>query len=172
VLLEGLQSGMLNDYFVKFWDLPVTLPKKLLAPLILLLPYASKIAGDWLLTQQSLQLIVQEPVTIQQKQAVVEDASETMPPVLGECIAGLDMVCGDRFWEDAPVVEIAIGPLKQTAITEYLPTGNRYGLLQTFTRFFVPAGVETIMTIQVAPEKRHMNMVPGAEPVLGYSSYI
>lgn len=171
-LLEGLQSGMLNDYFIQFWDLPVALSKKLLAPLILLLPYASKIAGDWSLTEQSLQLILQEPVTISKKQAVLEDASGTQPPALGECIVGLDMVCGDFFWEDAPVVEIAIGPLQHSQITEYLVNGSRFALLQTFTRFFIPAGVETIFTIQVAAEERHMKMIRGAEPVLGYSSYI
>ena len=172
VLLEGLQSGMLNDYFIRFWDLPVTLSKKLLAPLILLLPYASTIAGDWSLTAQSLQLILQEPVTITRKQAVMEDASGTLPPALGECIVGLDMVCGDHFWEDAPIVELAIGPLQHSQIPEYLVNGSRYGLLQTFKRFFIPAGVETSYAIQVAPEDRHMKMVRGAEPVLGYSSYI
>lgn len=172
VLLEGLQSGMLNDYFIRFWDLPVTISKKLLAPLILLLPYASKIAGHWALTEQSLQLILQEPVTINKKQAGMEDASSTQPPALGEGIAGLDMVCGDHFWEDAPVIEIAIGPLQHSQISEYLVNGSRYALLQTFNRFFIPAGVDVLFTIQVAPEERHMKMVRGAEPVLGYSSYI
>ena len=172
MLLEGLQSGMLNDYFIRFWDLPVTVSKKLLAPLILLLPYASKIAADWPLTEQSLQLILQEPVTINKKQAGMEDASGTQPPALGEGIVGLDMVCGDHFWEDAPVIEIAIGPLQHSKISEYLVNGGRYALLQTFTRFFIPAGVDTIITIQVAPEERHMKMVRGAEPVLGYSSYL
>jgi predicted component of type VI protein secretion system len=137
-----------------------------------LLPYASTIAGDWSLTSQSLQLILQEPVTITRKQAVMEDASNTLPPVLGDCIVGLDMVCGDHFWEDAPIIELAIGPLQHSQITEYLVSGSRYGLLQTFTRFFIPAGVETSYAIQVAPEDRHMKMVQGAEPVLGYSSYI
>jgi hypothetical protein len=172
VLLEGLQSGMLNDYFIRFWDLPATLSKKLLAPLILLLPYASKIAGDWALTEQSLQLILQEPVTINKKQAVMEDASCTQPPVLGDCIVGLDMVSGDHFWEDAPVVEIAIGPLRQSQISEYLMSGSRYTLLQTFARFIIPAGVEIRYSILVAPEERHMRIVRDAEPVLGYSSYI
>ena len=172
VLLEGLQSGMLNDYFIRFWDLPVTISKKVLAPLILLLPYASKIAGDWSLTEQSLQLILQEPVTINKKQAVMGDASGIQPPALGESIVGLDMVCGDHFWEDAPVIEITIGPLQYSKVSEYLVNGSRYVLLQTFNRFFIPAGVDIIFTIQVAPEERHMKMVRGAEPVLGYSSYI
>jgi hypothetical protein len=172
VLLEGLQSGMLNDYFIRFWDLPVTIPKKLLAPLILLLPYASTIAGDWALTSQSLELILQEPVIINKKQAVMEDASITKPPALGEGISGLDMVCGDHFWEDAPVVEIAIGPLCQSQISEYLVHGSHYTLLQTFMRFIMPAGVETQITILVAPEERHMHIVRDAEPVLGYSTYL
>ena len=172
MLLEGLQTGMLNDYFVRFWDLPNSVPKKLLAPLILLLPYTAKIAGDWSLTRQSLQLILQEPVIINRKQAVLEDASGLLPPVLGDCTVGLDMVCGDRFWEDSPVVEMAIGPLQQSQIADYLPDGSCYALLQTFIRFFIPAGIETMITIQVAPEEQRMHLVQGAEPVLGYSSYL
>jgi hypothetical protein len=171
-LLEGVQSGMLNDYFIRFWDLPAGVPKKLLAPLILLLPYASTIAGDWVLTRQGLQLVLQEPVIINRKRAVWEDASGVQPPALGYCVVGLDMVCGDCFWEDTPVVEITIGPLQHSQITDYLLQGSRHTLLQTFTRFFIPAGVETSLVIAVPPEKQHMTLEQGAEPVLGYSSYL
>lgn len=63
-LLEGLKSGILNDYFMKFWGLSASIPKQFIVPLILLLPYANKIAGDLSYTAQCLEQLLQETVQI------------------------------------------------------------------------------------------------------------
>jgi hypothetical protein len=171
LLLEGLQSGILNDYFIRFWNLPASIPRQLLSPLILLLPYASKIAGDLDLTARSLQQILKEDVHISKRHLVTQDA--TFPsPAMGEGTLGFDMVCGDCFWEHTSVFEIRIGPLRASTISEYLEDGKRFNLLETFTRFFVPAGVETVVDIVVTREKSEMTLKPGAEPILGFSSYL
>src|ERR1700743_2907662 len=39
-LLEGWQTGMLDDYFVQFWGLSPAIPHAFILPLILLLPHA------------------------------------------------------------------------------------------------------------------------------------
>ncbi len=53
-LLEGLQSGILNNYFVEFWNIPNSIPRKFITPLMLLLPYAHRIAGNLSLTAECL----------------------------------------------------------------------------------------------------------------------
>jgi hypothetical protein len=172
MLLEGLQSGILNDYFIQFWDLPSSIPKPLLAPLIVLLPYAYKIAGDVSLTGQSLQEVLREQVTVTMRHALSEDASSVMPPAIGMCELGLDMVCGHHFMEDTPVMEIEIGPLINSRVSEYLETGNRHTLMETFERFFIPAGVDTTITIKMAPEDQQMILEKEIGSVLGYSSFL
>ena len=172
LLLEGLQSGILNEYFIRFWNLPTSIPRPLLAPLILLLPFAYKIAGNLDLTASSLKQIFKEEVKVRRSRTRIHDASEINSPALGEGILGLDMVSGSVFCEDEPLFEIEIGPLQNSQVAEYLEGGHRYRLLETFNRFFVPVGVDTTIHVLVSPEKRNMILEKGAEPVLGYSSYI
>jgi hypothetical protein len=173
LLLEGLQSGVLNEYFIQFWELPVTIPRNLLAPLILLLPYAFKIAGDPVLMGESLEYILKEDVKITR-----EDRSDSLHtsavqgPVLGEAVVGLDLVAGNTFCEDIPVFKIEIGPLRESQVVEYLSGTGRSGLMETFERFFIPAGVDVVIEILVETGQRNMNLVKGSGPVLGYSSYL
>ena len=172
LLLKGLQLGYLNDYFVRFWNLPTSIPKSFIAPLILLLPYAYKIAGDLKLMAQSLEQILNEPVRIWKKKAATEDASMISIPALGETELGLNFVCGDTFVEDTPAFEIEIGPLQGSRVTDYLPGGNRNILMETFTKFFIPAGVDTTVSLVLPPEKRSMILAGDDEPVLGYSTFL
>lgn len=172
LLLEGLQSGILNDYFIKFWDLPVSIPKSFVIPLILLLPYAYKIAGNTALTAACLQQLLGEAVRIELKQSGISDAVSIGSPGLGDGLLGLDMMCGSQFWEGTPYFDIEIGPLKNSRITDYLEGGNRFVLLDTFNRFFIPAGVDT--SIAVKPASLNLQAVLGDKegPVLGYSSIL
>ena len=172
LLLEGLQSGILNEYFIRFWNLPTTIPRSLLAPLILLLPYASKIAGDETLMANGLELILNEEVKITQNSSAVQKATGIDILPLGEAQLGLDMVCGDNFAEEVPVFEICIGPLVNSKLTEYLEGGNRYLLLETFERFFIPFGIDIVTDVLVSEEKRNMVLARDNGPVLGYSSYL
>lgn len=171
MLLEGLRSGILNDYFIRFWDLPAAIPKAFMAPLILLLPHAHKIAGDLKLTSQGLGYLLKEDVNLVQKFAPVCSAG-SVPLLLGSGLLGVDMVCGDEFFEDNPVIEIEIGPLKNSHVKDYLEGGKRFVLLETFNRFFIPAGLDTITTVKVSSEKQDMLLERGAEPVLGYSTVL
>ncbi len=171
-LLAGLQSGNLNDYFIQFWNLPLSIPKSFIAPLILLLPHVYKISGDLKLTAESLQQILDEKVELKKKKKGHEAADMAGAPVLGESELGLNMVCGEVFLEDTPLIDIEIGPLQTSPITDYLEGGNRYVLIETFIRFFIPVGVETMVSVKVPVEKQHMVIAKDEEPVLGYSSYL
>jgi hypothetical protein len=100
------------------------------------------------------------------------------------------MVCGDDFFEDAPAIEIKIGPLKNSKVKEYLEGGRRALLIDTFNRFFIPAGVDVNTTIHLTHEgdadqledmfakvdrmleRVDMLLENGAEPILGYSSVL
>ncbi|MEP6747592.1 MAG: hypothetical protein ABJB86_07690 [Bacteroidota bacterium] len=169
-ILEGLKTGLLNEYFTQFWDLPKELPALFAAPLVLLIPYAHQVAGNMELTTHCLEQLLKEKVVIQKKGSVRSQGIET--PATGDAILGLDFICGDTFYEDNIVLEIAIGPLKNSEITDYLGTGVRKLLIETFNRFFIPAGAAIEILVNVAYERKHMVIDNDGGPVLGYSSIL
>ncbi|MFT3701410.1 MAG: type VI secretion system baseplate subunit TssG [Agriterribacter sp.] len=172
-LLQGLQSGLLTDYFNRFWNLPEDIPQSFAGQLILLLPYVSKIAGNFNLTAQCLKTLLNEEVNIIQKTSGVADAQMFAPsPALGQSGLGLDMICGDSFWEGDPLIDIAIGPLTHSHIEDYLDGGERHTLMETFNRFFIPAGMDVTITIQLPVEMKSMILSKDSEPILGYSSVL
>ena len=171
-LLDGLRSGVLNDYFIKFWNLPPSIPKMFMLPLILLLPHAHKIAGDMQLMAESLSYVLKEEVHFVTKSSGISSAEGFSAPVLGGAALGLDMVTGDTFLEDEPVILIEIGPIKSSQVKDYLEGGKRSILMETFNRFFLPVGVDVTVSIKVPMEKQDMMLEKGAEPVLGYSTVL
>lgn len=169
-LLQGLQSGLLTEYFNRFWELPKAIPPVLAGKLILLLPYAYKIAGDFELTAQCLTQLLNEEVKIIQNIQQTTSAHMLAPtPGLGEARVGLDMICGDTFWDGDPGIEIAVGPLMYSQVTDYLEGGNRFTLMETFNRFFIPAGVDVKLSVQLPVEKMNMRLSEEQSSVLGYS---
>jgi hypothetical protein len=171
-LLEGLQKGMMNDYFAKFWGIPASVPRESVAPLLILIPHAHKIAGNLALTAQCLQQLLQEEVQVRQVAPESSPLPQGQDIGLGEASLGIDMTCGNEFFEDYPVMELTIGPLVGSRVQDYLEGGRRHSLLETFTRFFIPAGVETKLTIVLPEERQHMALRPGQEPLLGFSSIL
>jgi hypothetical protein len=171
-LLEGLQSGILNDYFTRFWNIPRDIPRQFVVPLLLLLPYAHRVAGDLALTGDCLQQILQENVTAGKSAPSLADATTAKAPALGQGQLGLDMVCGEEFTEDLPVIEWVIGPLRHSIVADYMEGGKASRLIATFTRFFVPAGVDTSLVVLVDPARRQMILDEGQGAILGYSSVL
>lgn len=171
-LLEGLQSGMLNDYFAKFWGIPDSMPRECVAPLLILLPHAYKIAGNPALTGQCLQQLLQEEATVRLVSSGTSELPTEQSVPLGEFRLGVDMTCGGEFLEDYPVLECVIGPLASSRLQDYLVGGRRYSLLETFNRFFIPAGVDMKLTVLLPEERQHMVLRPGQEPLLGFSSVL
>lgn len=172
-LLQGLQSGLLTEYFNRFWDLSKAVPPVLAGKLILLLPYAYKIAGDVELTAQCLTQLLNEEVKVIQRIQQTTDADALVSSAgLGEVQVGLDMICGNTFWDGDPVMEMTIGPLLHSQVTDYLEGGSRFTLMETFNRFFIPAGIDVILSVQLPVEKMHMILSEEQSSVLGYSSVL
>lgn len=169
-LLEGFQSGVLNDYLIDFWNIPPSLPKKYAVPLMTLIPYAHRIAGNIPLTEECLHEILREPVTIKKKYAPAKQVPRAHTLNLGEQELGIDIICGERLHIDYPALEITIGPLRHATLKEYLEGGDKEALMNVFYRFFIPAYTEvtTIIELEKTPAILHTE----AAPVLGYSSVL
>lgn len=171
-ILEGLQSEILNEYFKEFWNIPDSIPGRYVLQLILLLPHAYKIAGNLFLMAQGLEHLLEEEVVVRKTKPASIRMEGGGSSGLGNAQLGLNMVCGEEFFEDFPTIEIVIGPLIYSRVGDYLKGGERHSLLETFIRFFVPAGVDAEVTIIVPEEKQNMTLGKGKEPILGYSSVL
>lgn len=173
-LLEGLQSGILNNYFTNLWNIDLSIPKSLIVHLILLLPYIHRIAGDLLLTVYCLEKLLQEKVAVKKITARLTSADEDQIPELGKQLLGDNMLCGATFYEPYPVLEFSIGPLQRSEVHDYLEGGNKYAFLNAFYRFFIPVDADVVTVIEAADEKKNMHLKPdkGQEPALGYSTYL
>jgi hypothetical protein len=169
-LLGELEKGMLHRYFRDFWCLPPQLDDDAAACLILLMPYAHRIVGCLPLMQECLALLLKEDVEIRliPPSPIYIDGQ----PGLGGQSLGNDMVCGSSFLEDYPAYRYTIGPLPQEKVKAYLPGGDRYTVIETFNRFFVPAEAATETQIEIDRTTAEMRLEPGMEPLLGYSSLL
>jgi hypothetical protein len=170
-LLEGLQSGILTEYFISFWNLPSSIPKRMLVSLIRLLPYAYKVSGNLELTAQCLEQILGEKVEMAGRIISNAEIRDIDAPLLGEAQLGRDMICGNAFREDNAVVEISIGPLQNSNVSDYLQEGSRWELVETFNKFFIPLEEDIIVNIIPAPEKSYM-VTNSMESILGYSTVL
>lgn len=169
-LLEGWQTGILDDYFIQLWGLSPDIPPNFILPLILLLPQAHRIAGDLALTELCLRQLLHEDVEVRRSVAPDTEVAADGIFSLGSASLGTDMVCGERFFEDYPVIEWNIGPLLHSRIGDYLEGGARFTLMETITRFFVPAGVDVSLVILTTPERSELVLDDQQGAILGYSS--
>jgi hypothetical protein len=171
-LLEGVQAGILNDYFIDFWNLPSSMPQSYIISLIRLMPYAATITGSPAVVAQCLQVILQESISVKVASAPVVTASTDTSLVLGSQVLGTDMVCGGNFNDDFPVLEFCIGPLVHSGITDYLEGGDKEEFLKTFYSFFTPVEADVTTKILVAPENETMLLQSETAPILGYSTVL
>jgi hypothetical protein len=169
MLPEALQSNYLNDYFARFWDIPDLFPKEFLLPFIQILPYTHQSAGNFHLTAQCLEHLIKERVNVKE---VLRPAFLIHSQGLGNQQLSFDTICSDAFLEDDPALEFTIGPLKYSQVQDYLKGGNREMLVETFYKFFVPAGLEVQTRIEVSAEECSMQFKAEVEPLLGYSTVL
>ncbi|GGB00712.1 type VI secretion system baseplate subunit TssG [Puia dinghuensis] len=168
----GLEQGMLHRFFRAFWEIPDAVDDAAAGFFNLLIPHAYRITGCLPLMEQSLQLLLGKETAIQLVQPKPIRIDRQLEKGLGASALGDDTVCGNTFLEEYPVYKYVIGPLAATEVTAYLPGGDRYAVIETFNRFFVPAEADTETELEIDRATLEMQLEPGREPVLGYSSIL
>lgn len=170
-LLLSMDSGLLNDYFFHFWGFPEQLNRNSAELLVLLLPYAHKIAGNLPLMEDCLTILLQETVSINLIPASESDAGN-LGGGMGDVQLGNNMVCGSSFREDYPHLQYTIGPLQHTHPADYVPGGDNDVLLQVFNNYFAPAEADITINVEMDREKALLELSSADSPILGYSSTI
>lgn len=168
-LLAGIDSGLLNDYFFRFWEFPKGLNTTSAMLLVLLLPYAYAITSDLSLMQDCLEILLQEKVVITPVRSN-ESAAHTNADKLGIGELGNDLVCGHTFMEDYTCLEYTIGPLQNTQPAEYCAGGENDLLLQVFNSYFAPAEADIFINVEVDRNKVLAALHADESPILGYAA--
>lgn len=170
--LEGFETGLLNNYFTDFWNIPSTIPLSIISSFIKLLPHAHCISGNIGVMASCLRAVLREPVNIRVIPGVLSVANGSCLSRVDSSQLGVDMVLGEQFCDDYTVLEFSIGPLQNSPIADYLEGGHKKDFLKMFNRFFVPVDIDVITKIEVTKEKSLTVLQADNEPVLGYSTLI
>ena len=154
-ILYQFSENLFNDVYPQFWNLDRSLPKKLVSRFVLILHLANKIVGRLDLTEKCLEVILDEHVKInvttrKQWEKTLPATSVLNTPGLGSCTLGDDLICGAYVSDTDPVMEFVIGPLKNTAITDYLENGDCSRFLSCFYSYFVPMEMDAVTTVNVS----------------------
>ena len=163
---------MLHRYFRDFWEIPDNVHETAATLLNLLIPHACRITGCLPLMQACLGLLLGVKTTIRLGPSKPIRVDGPLEKGLGQQSLGDDTVCGNSFVEDFPAYAYVIGPLPAAEVSSFLPGGDQYAIIETFNRFFVPAEADTETRIEIDRTTGEMQLAPGNEPVLGYSSQL
>lgn len=167
-ILAGIDNGLLNDYFFTFWEFPEGLNKTSAMLLVLLLPYAHRIAGDLSLMQDCLEILLQEKVSLSLVSSAFCEAPGTAG-CLGAGELGNELVCGNSFTEDYPCLHYVIGPLQNSKPADYITGGDNELLLQVFNNYFAPAEADITIEVEVDRSKALVELTAEESPILGYA---
>ena len=168
----GMERMQLQQFFRAFWELPDSLDDRTAGYFILLIPHACRITGCLPLMQQCLELLLGECVEVLEVAAKPIRVGRELEKGLGEQALGEDTVCGNSFFEPYPCYKYVIGGLPAAEVAAYLPNGNRYAVIETFNRFFVPMEADTETQLEIDKATLETRLEKGKEPLLGYSAVL
>jgi type VI secretion system protein ImpH len=162
-----------NHIFTQFWGLFPELTTQQATNLMYLLPLAHDITGDTVLTASCFESILGEPVSIQFGDALVIKAAGAAAATAKQVRLGDDFIMGDTFTELMPSVQITIGPISNTSLTDYLPGGKREKLLQLLLNNFIPFEWDMVLNFEIDKNQRRFFITEDAGASrLGYNAFI
>jgi hypothetical protein len=144
---------------------------------MLFLHYSHKFVGNRDLTAEALEVILNEPVTINLISCPVNsepDSAELFlsPSVLGSSSLGQDLICGDQSEDQMTMMEFAIGPLKNTRIEDYLENGIITKFLEVFYSYFVPLEMTPLIKIKGYAAQQELVLSETGLSFLGYNTLL
>ena len=132
--LQGSNSNM----FVNFWKLEDCLDARQKSILLNILPISHKIVGDFKLTSQSFEMVLGSNVSIRMIDPIDKSAPKNSIAKMGEAVLGGNLVLGNTFNDGNPSIEIAIGPLKENRLIDFIPGGRGNEVFDFLCNFFIP----------------------------------
>lgn len=148
--------------------------------MVLLLHFSYRIVGNCVLTAKCLETILEEKVSARivrtmdlKNKKIDKSANAVQNCLLGIGELGVDFVCGDNFDDLGKIMELNIGPLKNTRVVDYLENGTVKEFLKCFFNYFIPAELDVELNVLV--DQMNQDFILGTREegsVLGFESAI
>jgi hypothetical protein len=176
-ILSKIVENLFGDFFIEFWKIDNSLPADLISQLLILLPFAHKIAGNLRLTSMCLEAILQTKVNYRNyyEPKQVDDSKtngNNGKGTLGNSTMGSDMIIGTSHFEVVHGVEFIIGPVDNEKIDAYLADGENARFLNCFFDYFIPFELECSFRLTVEKGQEFKLQKEGPQPVMGYSTVL
>lgn len=147
--------------------------------LLHLLPIAHRLVNDRALVERLFALMLAVPVQLRTIPPLLllielEPGDRVSPNELGQIEMGNFSLEG-VYQDTMPAVEIRLGPLNETQLTDFLPEGRSRAVLALLISYFLPAETEVLTHLLTDEANQFLTLAEeGSNPtsVLGWASYI
>ena len=169
-LLE-LNGNKVPDMFYTFWSISRDFPKLMISKFIRLLPFAYKIVGNISEACRILSVLLKEEVTVNERKSQ-EYTDESKATLLGDSRLGLDSITGTQYDDYSKHIDIKIGPLKNSSLTDFIHTGKKKQFVDMFCEYFFPIEIDITIIILLLEDEEKFEMSRKTEAILGYNTCI
>lgn len=169
--LSELNASSAPEMFYNFWNISKDFPPLLISKFIRILPFAYKIVGDIPLASKILGILLEEKVVFKYRNHQ-EYADQSQAISLGSTRLGLDTITGTHYNDYSCHLDIEIGPLEKTPLSDYIHDGSKKKFIDMFFEHFFPIEVEINTNIILQQDKTKFKLKSSQQTVLGYNTSI
>jgi len=177
-IYESLFADLLNGLIPDFWKIDNKIPSKYTSKLIKLLPFVHKITGNYRLTAEALEFILNEKVEIRIESEEPKDFltdNKQDSGILGTGVLGKDLIMGNRISGFIGRLFVNIGPLYNSQPKDYFTNESLQRLLNCFFGYFIPMELDVKTNLIMLEEKSKFVLGEEKEGVgsyLGFNSVL
>ena len=151
-LFFDLERSERNDLLINFWNLEAYRRFATLPLLVRLMPILYRLSGHLEYTKTCYELLLRVPIAI----SIYHDYKPLPTHIagwqLGGDSLGFETITSEKIYNELPVYEITIGPLKDKLLADYLPGGKMLPYLNLLNSYFLAAGYAVNLTVLPQPK--------------------
>ncbi|MDX2002101.1 MAG: type VI secretion system baseplate subunit TssG [Chitinophagales bacterium] len=138
-----------SDLFLNLWPELKQIADKYVAGLLLLLPVSHKVVGDAELACTLLSHLLDVPITYRYDDKTRGIDNHTGSNVLGAKHLAIDFVIGDSIPDYSPTLELVVGPVPKSMLTEVLHKGEIRKVLDLACKYLFPIVLDINITVEI-----------------------
>jgi hypothetical protein len=142
-----VQNVFNNQVFIEFWNIPDLFNERQICNLLYILPLASFITGNHLLTRLCFESILNDRVVIRESSPLSHQDIDTGAVRLNHTRLGVDLVIENIYHEVAPCTDLFIYPSLPEDLVGYLEGGSKLKMLNFMCGYFMPFENDVRVTI-------------------------
>ena len=155
--LIGLSEAIVDELISNFWNISLKLTYYQSLCLVYMLPMVHKIVGNFKLTEQCLEILLQLPVSIARGEIAAETVAQERNKLGVLCLGG-DFILNDQGVSDLQPIIISLGPLTDQLLADYFSDGSLQDYLDLLISYFIPATLDWELNLIPNPEEKYFQL--------------